>query len=98
MFTTEFAEATEKNTVRIRGHIYACFLSLLVGFIIRKEIKYMEVNMPYEEVTDELKDLRIEWIEINKKRFLLRDELKEWQRKLFKGLRVTIPPSVLETS
>lgn len=84
--------------VRIRGHIYACFLSLLVGFIIRKEIKDMEVNMPYEEVIGELKDLRIEWIEINKKRFLLRDELNEWQRKLFKRLKVPIPSSVLETS
>ena len=71
---------------------------MLVGFIIRKEIKDMEVNMPYEEVIGELKDLRIEWIEINKKRFLLRDELNEWQRKLFKRLKVPIPSSVLETS
>jgi|GEM_PF-6114937 len=56
----------------------------------------MGVELPFEEVIEELKDLRIEWIEINKKRFLVRDELSEWQAGLFKRFKIPIPPSVMK--
>ena len=83
---------------RIKGHIYACFLSLIVAFIIRKEVKDIGVSLPFEDVTEALKDLRVEWVLVNKKKFLIRDELNDWQKSLFKRVKVPIPPSILETS
>ncbi len=83
---------------RIKGHIYACFLSLVAAFIIRKEVKDIGVSLPFEDVIEALKDLRVEWILVNKKKFLVRDELNDWQKGLFKRVKVQIPPSVLETS
>ncbi len=81
---------------RVRGYIYACFLSLLLGFVIQRVVRELGVELPYEEVLEELKDLRVGWIEINKKRFLVRDELNEWQVGLFKRLKIPIPPAVMK--
>lgn len=76
---------------------YACFLSLSTGFIIRKESEGMGTKLPYEDLMEELKDSRVEWVEVNEKEFLLRDALSNWQKKLFKRFNVKIPSSVLDT-
>lgn len=83
---------------RIRSHIRICFLTLLISMILRKEIKGLGVEEPFEEAMEGLKGLRVDWIEVKGKRFLLRDELEEWQKKLFKRFGMKVPPTVLETS
>lgn len=85
------------NQERIKGHIYACFLALLVMFSIRREIKEMEIPLQWDEIMDELKDLKVEWLKIKEKDFLLRDALTDWQTSLFKSHKVNIPASVLDT-
>jgi len=95
----EIRPVYHQDEKRIKGHIYACFLSLLVGFIINKKVKKTGINLPYEDIIEELKDLRVEWIQVNeKKKFLVRDELNDWQKELFKSFNVKIPPSILDTA
>jgi transposase len=94
----EISPVYHQDEKRIKGHVYACFLSLLVGFMLNRKVKEMGISLPYEDMMEELKDLRVEWIEVHKKKkFLVRDELNNWQRQLFKSFNVKIPPSVLET-
>ena len=81
---------------RIRGHIYACFLSLVISFVIEKDLKQIQTTHPFEEIIEQLQDLKIEWIRVNKKKFLVRDNLEEWQEALFKREGIPIPPSVLK--
>ena len=82
---------------RIKSHIRICFLTLLISMLLRKEIRGMGFEEPFEEAMEGLKGLRVDWIEVKGKRFALRDELTEWQKKLFKRFGMKIPPAVLES-
>lgn len=84
------------NAERIKGHIYTCFLSFIIGSLIQKQIMEQQVKLPYDEVIEGLKELRLEWIQVRSKRFLLRDELNGWQKKLFEDFKVKIPAGVVE--
>jgi transposase len=84
------------DAVRIEGHIYACFLSLLLGFTIQRMAKGMQIALPYEEMMEELRSLHLEWIQVGKRKLLIRDELSQWQKNLFKRFKITLPPSILE--
>jgi hypothetical protein len=84
------------NTHRIKGHIYACFLSMLIGFVLRRHAKQMNLDLKYEDMMDDLRELRMEWIVVKGKKLLVRDELFEWQIKLFREFNVSLPPSVIK--
>jgi transposase len=86
------------NALRIEGHIYATFLTLVIGFILQREAKKKPIHLTYDELIGELRELVVEWVKVGDKKILLRDELNEWQNVLFKRFHIKIPPSIMEIS
>jgi transposase len=86
------------NALRIEGHIYATFLTLVIGFILQREAKKKPIHLTYDELIGELRELVVEWVKVGDKKILLRDELNEWQNVLFKRFHIKIPPSIIEIS
>ncbi|MBN2542098.1 hypothetical protein JXI42_04465 [bacterium] len=84
-----------RDSNRIKGHVYASFLSLVVDFTLLKRFKELEIDDVYEEFKTSLKELEVEWIAVKDKEVLLRDEPNRSQRKLFKSFSIKVPPAVL---
>ncbi|MBI1979295.1 MAG: IS1634 family transposase [Elusimicrobia bacterium] len=83
------------TTRRIRGHVFICFLALLVKIAFEKALEKMDPKAVYSEVIQALKDVKANLIRVKGRELILRTTLPEKAHLGFKAAGIRIPGDVL---
>lgn len=83
------------TTKRIRGHVFICFLALLVKIAFEKALEKIDPKAVYSEVIQALKDVKATKIKVKDRELILRTALPEKAHVGFKAAGVRIPGDVL---
>ena len=83
------------TTRRIRGHVFICFLALLVKVAFEKALEKIDPKAIYSEVIQALKEVKAAKIRIKDKDLILRTALPEKAHLGFKAAGIRIPGDLL---
>jgi transposase len=83
------------TTKRIRGHVFICFLALLLKTALIKELEKIDPKAVYSEVIRALKAVKAAKFVIKGKELILRTKLPEKAHLGFKAAGIRIPGDVL---
>lgn len=83
------------TTRRIRGHVFICFLALLVKIAFEKMLEKIDSTAIYSEVIRALKDVKATLIRVKGRDMILRTALPEKAHLGFKAAGVRIPGDIL---
>lgn len=84
---------TEK---RIRGHVMVCFLALVLEMALRRKLKELGKEVPYEHLLLDLSQLKAVQLELDGKKYLARTELMGHADLAFKAVGMRPPLHVME--
>lgn len=82
---------------RIRGHIFICFLALLMRIVLEKKIKRIDANVSVTDVIKDLKELNAVKITLKGKEIVLRTEFRGTNNLAFKSLGIGPPPRIISS-
>ena len=83
------------TTRRIRGHVFICFLALLVKIAFEKALEKIDPKAVYSEVIQALKDVKATLIRVKDREIILRTALPEKAYLGFKAAGIRIPGDAL---
>lgn len=83
------------TTNRIRGHVFICFLALLLKIAFEKALEKIDPKAVYSEILQALKDVKATKIMVKDREMILRTALPEKAHLGFKAVGVRIPGDVL---
>ncbi len=83
------------TTRRIRGHVFICFLALLVKAAFEKALEKIDPKSVYSEVIQALKDVRANHFRVKDQVLILRTALAEKAHLGFKAAGIRIPGDIL---
>jgi transposase len=83
------------TTRRIRGHVFICFLALLVKIAFEKALEKIDPKAVYSEVIQALKDVKAALFRVKERKLILRTTLPEKAHLGFKAAGIRIPGDVL---
>lgn len=83
------------TTPRIRGHVFICFLALLVKIAFEKALEKIDSKAIYSQILQALKDVRATKIRVKDRELILRTALPEQAHLGFKAAGIRIPGDVL---
>lgn len=83
------------TTRRIRGHVFICFLALLVKVAFEKALEKIDPKAVYSEIIQALKDVKANLIRVKDRQLILRTTLPEKAHLGFKAAGIRIPGDVL---
>lgn len=86
------------TTRRIRGHVFICFLALLVKVAFEKALEKIDPKAVYSEVIRALRQVKATLIRIKDQRLISRTDLPEKAHLGFKAAGIRIPGDVLHLS
>jgi len=81
---------------RIRGHIFLCFLALLLEWELRKRLKEVDAGLSAREVIRDLMSMRVVKLSSGGKSYLVRTELKGKAYFGFRAAGIGVPRRVVE--
>jgi len=89
---------TEK---RIKGHFVLCFIAFLLERTLELELKKNNISYSVDKIRTSLSSLELSVIEMEDKKYILRSNLDESSKDIFKTLKIKIPkrfePYVVQT-
>lgn len=80
---------------RIRGHIFICFLALVLRVALKKKLYQLDKNAHYSRVLADLKQMKVVQVTIKKMTYVLRTELQGLAHLAFKVLKLRPPSRIL---
>ena len=83
------------TTQRIRGHVFICFLALLLKIAFEKSLEKIDPRVVYSEIIQALKDVKATKIRVKDRQIILRTALPEKAHLGFKAAGIRIPGDVL---
>ncbi len=83
------------TTQRIRGHVFICFLALLLKIAFEKALEKIDPKAIYSEILQALKDVKATKILVKDRELILRTTLPEKAHLGFKAAGIRIPGDVL---
>jgi transposase len=82
---------------RIRGHIFVCFLALVLRVVLEKKIKTLDSNVSTTDVIKDLKELNAVRITLKGKEIVLRTEFRGTNHLAFKSLGLAPPSRIISS-
>ena len=83
------------TTKRIRGHVFICFLALLLKIAFEKALEKIDSKAVYSEIIQALKDVKATKIRVKNRELILRTALPEKAHLGFKAAGIRIPGELL---
>ena len=84
------------NDANIAGHVFCSFLALVLRKELDRRLAENEYRFEWDDIKLDLKALKQVEIEEAGKRFAIRTECKGVCGKIFKSVRVGLPPTIKE--
>lgn len=78
----------------VRGHIFACFLSLYLAALLRKKLSDAGEKPQWDEIIRDLSSVRAVTVDLGGEHYLMRSPLKGCAGKVFAAVGVKVPPAV----
>jgi transposase len=82
----------------IRGHVFCSFLALVLRKELEKRLNGAGLIFEWSDIKQDLKALKRITIEKENKRFSIRTQCQGNCSKIFKAVRVALPPTIRETT
>ncbi|KXA99259.1 hypothetical protein AKJ40_03550, partial [candidate division MSBL1 archaeon SCGC-AAA259M10] len=76
--------------VGVKGHVFVCILALLLRRLMERE-----TDESFESVFEELKELKVNVIDLEGEKIFQRNRLTSTQEDLLESLKVKRPPKIL---
>lgn len=86
------------TTKRIRGHVFICFLALLLKVAFEKSLEKIDPKAVYSEVIQALKEVKAAKIRVKERELILRTALPEKAHLGFQAAGIRIPGDLLYLS
>ena len=80
---------------RIRGHIFICFLALVLKLSLQKKLININPNVTFSKVLEDLKQIKAVNVTVERSEYILRTELTGDAHYAFKAAGLKIPPRLL---
>ncbi len=80
----------------IRGHVFRSFLALMLRKELLRRLEEAGHDLEWSDIIQDLKALQQTVIEENGKRLAVRTECQGTCGKVFKAVRVAVPPTIRE--